>query len=67
MQLGKLRFCARFCKHLSDTKTNHKDMLATWEYYQEKMFDVYLQIPTYEEIQLRILETNSIRKYRTVV
>ena len=67
MQLGKLRFCARFWKHLADTKTNHKDMLATWEYYQEKMFDVYLQIPTYEEIQLRILETNSIRKYQTVV
>ena len=42
-------------------------MLATWEYYQEKMFVVYLQIPTYEEIPLRILETNSIRKYRTVV
>ena len=42
-------------------------MLATWEYYQEEMFDVYLQIPTYEEIPLRILETNSIRKYRTVV
>ena len=42
-------------------------MLATWEYYQEKMFDVHPQIPTYEEIQLRILETNSIRKYRTVV
>ena len=67
MQLGKLRFCARFWKHLADTKTNHKDMLATWEYYQEKMFDVYLQIPTYDEIQLRILERNSIRKYQTVV
>ena len=42
-------------------------MLATWEYYQEKLFDVYLQIPTYEEIQLRILEPNSIRKYPIVV
>ena len=65
--IGEITILRSFLKTFSRYKTNHKDMLATWEYYQEKMFDVYLQIPTYEEIQLRILETNSIRKYRIVV